>query len=61
MRFDPKLGHGSYEIHCIPCSCTSFTYSLEQPWITGLPAQQQAHYQPFKYCLYWPVLGYFNN
>ena len=61
MPFDPKLGHGIYTISQIPCACTSCTYSLYQPWITGLSEQQELRYQPIKYCTYWPVLGSFNN
>ena len=61
MRFDPKLGYGTYGICCIPCDCTFFTSILDKPWILVLPEQQQPHYQPVQYCTYWPVLGSFNN
>ena len=28
MRFDPKLGHGIYAIHCINCAYAEFTSML---------------------------------
>ena len=34
---------------------------LDKPWISGIPSQKQAHYQPFHYCTYWPVLVSYNN
>ena len=61
MCFYPKLGHGTYAIHRISYACTYCTYSIDQPWIPGFPAQQQLRYQPIKDCIYWPVLGSFNN
>ena len=61
MRFYTKIVNGTYSIHCIPCACTLFTYSLDQPWIPGIPAEQQPCYQHIKYCTYWPVLGSFDN
>ena len=44
MRFDTKQGHGIYAIRVISCACTTYNYSLKQPWITGLPSQYQLHY-----------------
>ena len=35
MRFDPKLGHGTYAIRFTPCACTSCTSILDQPWVPG--------------------------
>ena len=49
MRVYPQLDHFTYEIHLIPCYFTSCTYSLYQPWIAVLPAQQQPCYQPIRY------------
>ena len=34
MRFDTKLGHGTYEIFRIPSDCTSFTSIIDQPCVT---------------------------
>ena len=31
MRFDTKLGHGTYAIRFISCACTSLTSILDQP------------------------------
>ena len=31
MRFDTTLGHGTCEIHRIPCDCTFFASVLGQP------------------------------
>ena len=49
MNFDPKLGHGIYDICCTPCAYSFCTSIIEQPWITGFTAQKQPHYQPVKY------------
>ena len=38
MRFGIKLVNFTYEIRLIPCACNFCPYSLEQPWIPGLPA-----------------------
>ena len=59
--FDTKTGHGPHAIRHIPYNCTYCTYSIEQPWIPVLTAQQQPSYQPIKDCTYWPVFGSFNN
>ena len=61
MRFDPKLGHGTYATHRIPCDCNLCTYTLDKLWITGLTEQQQPRYQTIKYFKNWPMLGSFNN
>ena len=61
LRFDPKLGRGICAICCILCACVVFTSMLDKPWISGIPSQKQAHYQPFANCTYWPVLGSYKN
>ena len=61
MCFNIKLGHCTYTIFFINCACTQCTYSLDQTYISGLPAQKQTRYQPIKYFTYRPVLGSFNN
>ena len=60
-HFDTKLGHGIYTISRIPCTCTSWTYSIDQPWIPGFTAQKQPRYQPIKNGTDWTLLVYFNN
>ena len=61
MRFVTKLGHGTYEIRCMPCYCSFSAYIIDQPWIPGFLSQQQQRYQPIKYFTYWPILGSFKN
>ena len=61
MRFNPKIGHGTCETLQIPCACAECTSTLDKPWISGLPPQQQPRCQPVTCCTYWPVLGSFNN
>ena len=61
MYFYAKLGHVIYEIHHIPCACTSCTSSLDQTWTPGFTEQKQSHYQPVKDCTHWPVVGSFND
>ena len=61
MCFYSKLVHVAYAIRCIPCTLIFFTYSIDQPCITGLPAHQKLRYQLIKDCAYWPVLDSFNN
>ena len=61
MRFDTKLGHGTYAIRCIPCDCTYCTSIHDQSWNKGLPEQKQPFYKPVKDCTYWTVLGSFNK
>ena len=61
MHFYPKLGHGTCEMHQIPCACPPCTCMLNQPWYPGIPAQQKPRYQPVKDFTFCHVLGYFNN
>ena len=61
MRFDTKIGHVTCAIRRIPCDCTSCTYVLDQPWVTGMPAHKQPLYQPIQNFTYWSVLGSFKN
>ena len=46
MCFDPKLGHGTYEISCIPCEFTKYTSIIDKPWYPGVSPHQQPCYQP---------------
>ena len=57
IRFDPKLGHGTYAICCIPCVCTKYTYTLDKPWDTYVTPHQQPYYQPVKDFSKCTVLG----
>ena len=41
MCFYPKIGHGTCAIRRIPFYCTLCTSIIEQPWVTGIPSQQQ--------------------
>ena len=61
MNFYPKLGHGTRAVYHIPCACINFTYTLDKLWDPGVTQHQQPRYQAVKYCIYWPVVGYFNN
>ena len=49
MIFDPKLGHGTCAISCIPFSCTFCTSIIYQPWFPGFPLHKQPCYQPVQY------------
>ena len=59
--FDPKLGHGVFEIWRIPCSCVACTSMLDKPWISDIPSDEKELYKPVTKWTYWPVLGSFNN
>ena len=61
MCFDPKLGHGTYEISCIPCEFTKYTSIIDKPWYPGVSTHQQPLYQPVTDLTDWPVLGSFKN
>ena len=61
LRFDSKRGHGICEIRLIPCAYDGCTSILDKPWISGIPSNKQAHYQPITNCTYWPVLGSCKN
>ena len=61
MKFDQKIGYGTYDIRIIPCSCVYCTSMLDKPWVCGLPLLQQPRYQPVTEFTYWPVLGSFKN
>ena len=50
MHFDTKLGHGTCATHRIPFVCPLCTSMIDQIWDPGIPAHQQPHYQPIKYC-----------
>ena len=41
--------------------CNQCTYTLDKTWSPGVPSNQQPRYKTVKYCIYCPVLGYFNN
>ena len=34
---------------------------LEKPWISGVPSNKEASYQPVTNCTYWPLLGSYKN
>ena len=34
---------------------------LDRRWISDIPSDEQERYKPVTKCMYWPVLGYFNN
>ena len=36
LRFDPNMGHGIFEIHCIPCDYVACKLMIDQPWIYGI-------------------------
>ena len=61
LRFDPKIGHGICAIFRIPCACVACISILDKPWISGIPSNKQARYQPVTNCNYWSVLGSYNN
>ena len=61
LLFDPKIGHGIYAIHRIPCACVGCTSIIDKPWIYGIPSQKQALYQNVTNCTYWPVMDSYNN
>ena len=44
IRFDPKLGPGTYKMGCIPCACTQCTFTLYKPWYPGVPPHQKPRY-----------------
>ena len=52
MRFDPKLGHGTCAICCIPYTCNQFKYTLGKPLTPGVLTHLQPRYQPLKDCKY---------
>ena len=57
MSFDPKLGHVTCAMRCIPCYCNFCTSIIHQLWIPGIPVQKQSYYRPIKYFTYLLVLG----
>ena len=61
MYFYIILGLGIWELRCILCVCTQWTYTLDKPWTRGDPTHQKPHHQHVKCFTYWPVLGSFNN
>ena len=61
LRFDPKLGNGVCTIFRIPCACVVCTSMLDKPCIFGIPSDKQERYKPVTNCIYWRVLGSFNN
>ena len=61
LSFNPKPGNCVYAIRRIPCSYVACTSMLDKPWISGTTSDKQERYQPVKKCMYWPVLGPFNN
>ena len=44
MYFDPKQGHVTCAICCIPCACPPCTTTLYKLWATGVPPHQQPCY-----------------
>ena len=61
LCFYTKLGHGTYAIRHITCACTLWTYSINQPCFTALPAHQHTSYQLVQDYTHWPMLGSFNK
>ena len=61
LSFDLKLGRGICAILRIPCACVGCTSMLDKNWIYGITPKKQARYQPVTTCIYWPVLGSYNN
>ena len=61
LRFDPKLGHDIFAIRRIPCACVGCASMLDIPWISGIPSNKKARYQPVTNFTYCPVLGSYNN
>ena len=61
LRFNPKLGHGIFEILRIQCACVEYTSMLNNPWTSGITSKKMARYEPVTNCKYWPVLGSYKN
>ena len=61
LRFDTKLGDGVFEIRRIPCDYVACTSILDKPWISGIPSDKRERYKSVTKCIYWPVVGPFNN
>ena len=56
LCFDTKLGNITFAIHCIPCACMKYTYTLDKPCTPSVPPHQRPHYQYVKYFTYWPMV-----
>ena len=61
LRFDPKLGHGICAILRIPCAYVLCKSLIDQPCISGIPLNKQAHYQTVTDFTHWPVLGSYKS
>ena len=61
LCFHPKLGNGACTICHITCACVACTSVLDKLWIYDIPYDKQEHYKPVTKCMYWSVLGPFNN
>ena len=48
-------------IRFISCDCVACTSMLDQTWISSITSKKKARYQPVNDCIYWPVLGSYNN
>ena len=58
IHFDTKLVHVTCAICFIYCTCNKLTSTIDKPWTPGVPPHIKPHYQPVKYCTYWPVFGF---
>ena len=58
---DQKLGMVVCAIFRIPFACFVCTSTLDKPWISRRPPNEQDCYKPVTKCTYWTVLGSFNN
>ena len=61
LRVYPKLGNVKCTIRQIPCDCIACTTMLDKPWAYGIDPTKHPRYQPVVECIYWTVLGSFNN
>ena len=61
LRLYPKLGNSICAILCIPCACVAFSSMIYKPWISDTPSNKEERYKLVTKCIYWSVLGSFNN
>eukprot|EP00957_Ditylum_brightwellii_P108097 8246718-Ditylum_brightwellii.AAC.1 len=60
-RTDPDLGEGKCAMQCIPCACHAYINRLDLQWDLKLEPEDQPRYVPVEDCVYYPVLGEYNN
>eukprot|EP00957_Ditylum_brightwellii_P152844 11633712-Ditylum_brightwellii.AAC.1 len=60
-RTGPDLGEGKYSRWCIPCACHASTNKFDSQWDMKLEPEDQPRYAPVEDCIYYPVLGEYNN